>query len=81
MNHRESIETQHRQTRVKTATDPDAVRLAEVESAVIASKTALETEEVQMRADGKYADGYIDKHMANRKTQSLVTFNRTGERQ
>jgi len=72
MNHREAIETQHRQTRVKTATDPDAVRLAEVESAAIESKTALEAEETQMRADGKYADGYIANHMAIRKTQSLA---------
>ena len=74
--HRAAIEMHRQQDRIRTASDPDAIRLAEVESAVVASKTELETEEQQMRTDGKYADGYIDEHMANRKTQSLAYINK-----
>lgn len=68
--HKTAIETQKRKARLASAKDANEIKLAEVESAVIASKTALETEETQMRADGKYADGFIVTHMANRKTMS-----------
>jgi len=41
-----------------------SVRLAEAEQAVIASRMALETEERDMRAEEKCADGYIVDHPA-----------------
>ena len=69
---RQAIGTHHRNDRVRTANSPDSVRLAEVETAVIASKQALIDEGATMRADGKYADGYIDNHIAQRKTQSVA---------
>ncbi len=68
--HRQAIEEQRQRERVASASDPDAVRLAEVETAVTASKTALETEEAQMRSDGKYTDDYIVTHMHERKQQT-----------
>ncbi len=70
--HRAAIDAQHRDARIASATTDDDKKLASVEIAVIASQAALETEEAQMRADGKYADGYIDNHMQQRKQQSFA---------
>ena len=67
---RAANENSKRAARIKSASDPDARRLAEVEQAVIAAHEELEAEESQMRADGKYADGYIAQHIAARRTQS-----------
>ena len=68
----EAVEKFRREKRLASATTADEKTLAKVETAVMASLAGLVAEEKQMRADNKYSDAYITKHMQERKLQSVA---------